>query len=370
MLQKGWPSKVVRMQMSEIKHYNQFGKHDMLIRNMIALKLIGFGGLAITLLVFMLYLTKLVQWDIKWEYWRLIPMYATFFVFSVLYGRQKKKDFVVVEVAGSLFSISLVSVLIYVSIFYYPNSPDELLCFAIVLMPLFFSTDTWIIVVINVLAGTAFCVLVCLFKEPAAAAHDIFVTCTAVVLSLFVYGYNTIMRANWFIVKEKYKRLSRTDLLTELLNKRSYEMWCQKMLDQRCEEGPCALVIFDLDNFKQINDQNGHYTGDRVLEIVGQTLAANFSMDGLVGRIGGDEFSAFVCTKKSCGLFAGRSANVVIEVKERARRELGIEVTMSMGLAVKKAASITFADLYMLADKDLYLFKRTPKSERTTVSSN
>lgn len=367
MLQKGWLS-AVRMQVSEIRYYNKYGKHDMVIRNMIALKLVSIGGLAMTALVFALYLAKLVKWDLQWEYWRLMPMYAAFFTFSVAYGRRKEKSFAVVWTTGALFSAVLVSMLIYISVFKYPDSPDKLVCFAIVLMPLFFSSSTWIIALMNVLAGFAFCMLAQRFKEPTAAGHDIFSTCTAVVLSLFVLGYNARMRANWFIVKEKYKRLSRTDLLTELLNKRSYEMWCQKMLEQCHNDEPCALIIFDLDNFKQINDVNGHYTGDRVLEVVGQTLSANFSLDGLVGRIGGDEFSAFVCTKKGCELCARRAANVVAEVKERAHKELGIEVTMSMGLTVRRAASVSFTELYMLADKDLYLFKRRPQGERIPVS--
>lgn len=367
MLRKSWLKKAIRAQISEIREYNRYGKRDMVARNMVALKLISFTGLVITLLIFALSRLGLDKWAFMSHYWVLIPMYTVFLTFSFIYGRQKHKSYTVVQTAGVLFSLALSSLLTIIGVFYYPNEPDELFVFVIVLMPLFFSIESWVVASIAVYAGLIYCVLAYFFKAPAVIQHDIFSVSVSVVLSLLVLGYHARVRANSFLVKEKYKTLSRMDLLTELLNKKSYELWCQRLLHE-CEYGmPCALVIFDLDNFKHINDTYGHIMGDRVLEIVGRTLSNNFHADCFVGRVGGDEFSAFTCSNKSGELFERRAENVMTEVMERAMKELRINVTMSMGISINRSGSIDYMEMYFDADKALYEFKRSVRKEKWAV---
>ena len=370
MLRKGWLKKAIWAQIFEIRQYNRYGKRDMVARNMMALKLISFMGLVITLLVFAVSRFGLEKWAFMWHYWVLIPMYAAFLAFSLIYGRQKHKRYTVVQTAGVLFFVAVVLLLTLIDVFYYPNEPDELFVFVIVLMPLFFSIETWVISSIAVFGGLLYCILAYHFKAPAVIQHDIFSVSLGVVLSLLVLGYHARIRANSFLVKEKYKTLSRMDLLTELLNKKSYELWCQRLLEE-CEAGvPCSLVIFDLDNFKHINDTYGHIMGDRVLEIVGRSLSNNFQSDCFVGRIGGDEFSAFTCSQKSEELFKRRAENVMTEVMERAMKELRINVTMSMGVSSQRSGSINYMEMYFDADRALYEFKRSLRSEKYVAASN
>jgi len=367
MLQMGRLKKAIREQIFEIRQYNRYGKQDMLARNMIALKLISLMGLAVTLLVFILQFIGFDNWAFMWHYWVLIPVYAVFLAFSIVYDKKQEKSFAVVQTAGVLFSVMLVAVLAAVSIFYYPDKPDEMLAFALILIPLFFAIETWVIASITVYSGIIYCIMAYSFKDPSVLQHDIFSVSLSMVLSLMVLGYNARLRANGFLAKEKYKTLSRMDLLTELLNKKSYELWCQRTLNESGQNEPCALVVFDLDNFKQINDNFGHIMGDRVLEIVGQTLAANFHTDCFVGRIGGDEFSAFSCADKCCELFERRALSVIAQVKERARRELKLDVTMSMGIT-RSQVPVDFMELYFEADKALYEFKQTAGAERHCAS--
>ncbi|MFB0921666.1 MAG: GGDEF domain-containing protein [Oscillospiraceae bacterium] len=370
MLRKGWLKEAIQAQVFEIRQYNRYGKRDMIARNMVALKLITSVGLTITLLVFVLSRLGFEDWAFMWRYWLLIPMYSVFLAFSIIYGRKKNKDYVVVQWAGTLFSIALVLLLTVIEVFYYPSKPDELFVFVIVLLPLFFANETWVIASITFWGGLLFCILTYHFKAPEVVQHDIFSVSLSILLSLLVLGYHARLRANGFLVKEKYKTLSRMDLLTELLNKKSYELWCQRLIDE-CENGmPCSLVIFDLDNFKQINDTYGHIIGDRVLEIVGQTLSETFQADCFVGRIGGDEFSAFTCSRKSSELFRRRAENVMTEVMERAMKELRIDVTMSMGISEKTSGTISYMELYFDADKALYEFKRSVRSEKYIAASN
>ena len=368
MRRDNWLKKAIWAQVSEIRQYNRYGRRDMVARNMVALKLISSIGLAVTLVVFACSRMEPDDWDFMWDYWALIPTYAAFSAFSFIYGGREHKRYVVVQTAGCLFSICLIAVISFVSIVYYPDKPDELLSFVLILIPLFFAIETWIVASITTYGGVIFCILAYSFKAPDVVQHDVFSIAMAILLSLVVLGYHARIRAHSFIVKEKYKALSRMDLLTELLNKKSYELWCQRMLDD-CEEGaPCALAIFDLDNFKQINDSFGHIMGDRVLEIVGQALSSHFHADCFVGRVGGDEFSAFTCKEKCCGLFERRAENVMAEVKERSMTELKIDVTMSMGTAFHYVP-VDYMQLYFDADKALYEFKRSIRSERYAVSA-
>lgn len=83
---------------------------------------------------------------------------------------------------------------------------------------------------------------------------------------------------------------SEQDPLTGLLNRRGFQKAASLELERaRRHHRPIALAFIDVDDFKRINDIHGHATGDRVLQIVGDTLLSGRKLD-LVARIGGDEF--------------------------------------------------------------------------------
>jgi diguanylate cyclase (GGDEF)-like protein len=79
-----------------------------------------------------------------------------------------------------------------------------------------------------------------------------------------------------------------TDSLTGLLNRRSLENRCRELRDR---PGPLAVVMADLDHFKQLNDTYGHDTGDRALRLFAQTLRATLHTTDQVCRHGGEEFA-------------------------------------------------------------------------------
>ncbi len=82
-----------------------------------------------------------------------------------------------------------------------------------------------------------------------------------------------------------------TDGLTGLLNKASGTERISKLCDERAG----TLMLFDLDNFKLVNDLYGHDMGDRVLESFADIVRHNVRGEDVVARIGGDEFMAFFC---------------------------------------------------------------------------
>jgi len=94
--------------------------------------------------------------------------------------------------------------------------------------------------------------------------------------------------------EEKASKLAQTDPLTGCLNRRSMADATHSLrLKCNAHGQSLAFVMIDLDNFKQVNDMNGHSVGDRVLKQTAQRLRDNLPQDSLIARLGGDEF-AFV----------------------------------------------------------------------------
>ena len=91
--------------------------------------------------------------------------------------------------------------------------------------------------------------------------------------------------------EELARLLAETDPLTGCLNRRSGAQAIDRMLGQaRNGKRHAAVFMIDLDNFKQINDLNGHQTGDRVLTVVAERIRACLPTGSVLARIGGDEF--------------------------------------------------------------------------------
>jgi diguanylate cyclase (GGDEF) domain len=90
---------------------------------------------------------------------------------------------------------------------------------------------------------------------------------------------------------ENYKRKSRFDSLTSLLNKESFMEALQRETGRsNALEMDLSLIFIDIDDFKQINDTYGHVVGDKVLASLGKILMESLRSDDVVGRYGGEEF--------------------------------------------------------------------------------
>ncbi len=115
-------------------------------------------------------------------------------------------------------------------------------------------------------------------------------------------------------------------------------------------EAPFALVLVDLDDFKKVNDTQGHQEGDRLLKEVAQYLVNHVRQEDLVGRWGGEEFAL---------LLPKISGEEAMQVAERIRRGLKrLGITGSFGVAVYEG---DLNDLFRKADRALYLAKEGGK---------
>lgn len=172
-------------------------------------------------------------------------------------------------------------------------------------------------------------------------------------------------------VKEELTEKAQTDLLTGILNKVSFQEAVEAAIREAGDNDYGALYIIDLDDFKHVNDDLGHAMGDRVLSDTAAKLKAIFRASDIIGRIGGDEFAAFLrCPqgKENDELKRKRAEAIIRELQEL--YEVGgkqVQVSASVGVAGFPSDGKDYKSLYSKADQVLYAAKREGKNRYEMV---
>lgn len=150
-------------------------------------------------------------------------------------------------------------------------------------------------------------------------------------------------------------RLSETDELTGVANRRGLQRHLARL---RQAGKPYSVALFDLDDFKPLNDRHGHAAGDQALAHLGRVLASGTRDTDLVARLGGDEF---------CVLLPGTSVDQARAIAENLRARIAasafefagtrIVLSASMGVSSSLASADNDLDVLVEADKALYADK-------------
>lgn len=155
---------------------------------------------------------------------------------------------------------------------------------------------------------------------------------------------------------ETMRQHSRTDHLTGLGNRSSFEEQASNYIAQaKRSQQKIAVIILDLNHFKQVNDNHGHMTGDRILKAAAQSLQESTRESDLTFRLGGDEYAVLLthCSNGSCTAVEKR-----IEHHFRQNKLLTeFGVTASLGTA-EWVDTDTFNTWLHRADKNMYAAKR------------
>lgn len=167
--------------------------------------------------------------------------------------------------------------------------------------------------------------------------------------------------------------LAETDALTCLLNRhRSTEVIEHFLGLATREHRPLALVVLDLDHFKQVNDRYGHAAGDAVLRTFGQVLKRSFREHDVVGRWGGEEFAAAMygmtkpqAVRRMEGILGIMSVHAFTSDSGQEFR-----VTFSSGVAEFPDDATDLAGLYRLADGALYKAKESGRARILAACSS
>lgn len=155
------------------------------------------------------------------------------------------------------------------------------------------------------------------------------------VIDIMCYGGGTALLCILMTQNRAERELRKAayiDELTGLLNRRAFVSSATLELHTlRRHRQPAALLMFDLDRFKGINDQHGHLAGDHVLRRFAAILKSRLRSDTTIGRLGGEEFAA---------LLPMATAGDAIAAAERVRAALASEKIVVAGVRVPSSVSI------------------------------
>jgi diguanylate cyclase (GGDEF)-like protein len=157
------------------------------------------------------------------------------------------------------------------------------------------------------------------------------------------------------------KDIAIRDPLTRLYNRLGLkEILIIEMENARRGHHPFALLFLDCDNFKGVNDQWGHEVGDKLLQVVAQTILGSIRRSDLASRLGGDEFVIFAAytNERDVEILAQKLKSNLDEVM----RAQNWPVTLSAGAAVFEAIPRTVDTAIAFADSLMYQAKRSGKN--------
>lgn len=156
--------------------------------------------------------------------------------------------------------------------------------------------------------------------------------------------------------RQQLEKKTRTDLLTGLLNKQTFEKEVREYVEAHPTESAC-FVFIDMDHFKEINDKFGHSVGDQVIKENAKKIQLLFKNFDLVGRFGGDEFCIFVKDIPRDTLI-DRLRFAVKKMEQEYTYEGGsVKISASIGAAYCKRNTVGYKELMDVADAAAYQAK-------------
>ena len=167
--------------------------------------------------------------------------------------------------------------------------------------------------------------------------------------------------------RRRLRVLANIDMLTQVPNRRRFEELARRALESE-EPGSAALVLVDIDHFKQINDKLGHAAGDRALRLVSRCTLDLLRAQDVVGRHGGDEFVL---------LLRRSSTTDAMAVAERLMQQLQLQshanalprLSLSFGI-VQMRGGESIEDILLRADQALYEAKRLGRSRAVSADGD
>jgi diguanylate cyclase (GGDEF)-like protein len=161
------------------------------------------------------------------------------------------------------------------------------------------------------------------------------------------------------LIAARYRRASLTDPLTGVANRRGFFNACERLLMRaRFTREPTALIVFDLDRFKNINDKYGHDAGDEVLTSFCRLATSQMRPNDLFGRIGGEEFASLLPdTGWHDAISLAERVRKAFEASSHKCGQYALNTTVSVGVAISDKERSDLKTLLNVADQALYRAK-------------
>ncbi len=156
---------------------------------------------------------------------------------------------------------------------------------------------------------------------------------------------------------------SERDSMTGLYNKTTAQDLIEKCFQESSSLERHAMIVFDIDNFKSINDTCGHLSGDHAIQALAKKIIRYTRSQDIVGRVGGDEFILLMKNMENKKNVESKVKKFMRELNEiKGERGEG-SLTVSMGIAMYPLDGNTYEELFCHADEALYVSKRCGKNQ-------
>jgi len=192
-------------------------------------------------------------------------------------------------------------------------------------------------------------------------------------LSKNLRGEALVLAKRFERVLAHVEKLSRTDFLTGLWNRRSFERsLVQEFYRARRYNRPLSLMIMDVDHFKTTNDTFGHQVGDSMLQILADVLKKEIRSHDIAARFGGDEFAVLMPeTALSEAITVAKRIQQSLAGRPVGNGELEMACTVSVGIADTSATGVgSPEELVGLSDQALYVAKRRGRNQIATADKD
>ncbi|GAA0771331.1 diguanylate cyclase [Ideonella azotifigens] len=171
-------------------------------------------------------------------------------------------------------------------------------------------------------------------------------------------------------LEHRLRHLAGTDVLTGLHNRRSFIEQAGQRLRDACQRGqPMALLLLDVDHFKQVNDEHGHAAGDAMLCHLTQLVRATLRADDIFARVGGDEFAVVLDGPEHAASLAQRLP-LLFDEHPLKLGERQLPCRISLGAALIRPELHTVDSALNQADLALYEAKRQGRNRAVLIDTH
>lgn len=253
---------------------------------------------------------------------------------------------------------------VMVSIFYFhPKKLIFALCNTLVFLYILYWTESWMNENITLVGLTTITIIFCFFSLIAMGILKRGRELMLHIKTSYESHQQLLVKTVWM------DKLTKTDALTDLYNHMTFHEYFEKLIEQHEQNNlPLQLAIFDIDNFKQVNDMFGHRAGDAVLQRVSELIRTKAGANDFAARYGGEEFAI---------LFTDKLKMEALKVVEQIRLDIaqaphelqqGKSVTVSIGFAEYEAGEGK-EHFFNRVDNALYKAKNTGKN-KTVIAAD
>lgn len=194
---------------------------------------------------------------------------------------------------------------------------------------------------------------------------------------IYIPIWNTLVRLGYFVLNtviisrllesiEQIKKISFSDPLTNVANWRYFEEYSNMVIKSSVRlNTEIALVYFDVDNFKSINDTLGHDIGDEVLIEIAGIVKSEIRSSDLIARLGGDEFAILLLD-----IDFEKAKEILYMIQDKVRIEMArrkLNVTLSIGAMVFSVLPSTIGPMLKSVDEIMYEVKNNGKNNLKIV---